>query len=721
MFWMIAACVGSAAISTKSDPMPGKKAQISAFLRQWAQIDSLPPTETLKAFKRGVDHFNAERYAAALKALPGDSESRATAVDDYISLYRAKSRLSLKQNKEALENFRLLEKRHPSSSLIKDSLMGQCQALLALKDPKSVTVLLDSHKIDENAESLYYRAKALDLEKEKSRALALYLRIYSEYPTSKQSPLAERGLLALSSGALTGARNYGARFQRAENLLKAGDNRGAYSILQSLGRVTAPDSASAQKRNLLTAETEYRLGKTTEALTTLKKVTASDPAIHAKAIYLEGACDRKLDKEPGMIAMRDKALKLYPLSGDTEELCYLTASYCDTHCESAKSRDAYKVLHQAFPKGAHSELALWKLPLFSYLAGQYEEAAREFYRYLNAYSNPLPASSAIYWMGRCYEKLGDFEKAQYFYRRTQALAGHSYYGQRGGEAEAAIRRLGMGKNIDLPGIDFKQVMSTCDGIRSQSVSIAEPDENAPQLIERARQLMAANLTELALAELRWGMRRYPQNEGLFYFLMSRVQMKKGSYDGSIVCMRKVVPDYNCRTMKDLPEEIWMMLFPMLHRDIIARQSAKVGVDPSLVLAVIRQESAFNEKAKSKANARGLMQLLPATGQKLAKQAKLANYNTNSLFQAETNIVLGTRFLASLLQKYERTELALAAYNAGPGRVDRWLREYGGKDMAEFVEQIPLSETRGYVKLVLSNKNYYELLSPSAVPKSGGEK
>ena len=190
----IIAFIGSEAISTKANAIPGEKVPLAAIVRQWGHIDTFSPTETLNALRLGVDCFNAERYASALDALPGDSEAKTTAIADYIVLYRAKSHLLLNQNKEALEDFRLLEKRHPNSSLIKDSLVGQCQALLALKDPKSVLALLGSHKMDANAETIYCQAKALDLDGNKNRAVALYLQIYAEYPNSKQSPLAERGL-----------------------------------------------------------------------------------------------------------------------------------------------------------------------------------------------------------------------------------------------------------------------------------------------------------------------------------------------------------------------------------------------------------------------------------------------------------------------------------------------------------------------------------------------
>jgi soluble lytic murein transglycosylase len=150
-----------------------------------------------------------------------------------------------------------------------------------------------------------------------------------------------------------------------------------------------------------------------------------------------------------------------------------------------------------------------------------------------------------------------------------------------------------------------------------------------------------------------------------------------------------------------------------HWEIISAQAAKNDLSPTLILGIIRQESAFNEKARSSANARGLMQILPSTAKRIVRQARIKRYSVQKLYQPETNIVLGAQCLTSLLQRYGKPELALAAYNAGGSRVDRWLKEFGNVDMPEFVEQIPFSETRGYVKQVLSNQAIYGLLTSSA--------
>jgi soluble lytic murein transglycosylase len=236
---------------------------------------------------------------------------------------------------------------------------------------------------------------------------------------------------------------------------------------------------------------------------------------------------------------------------------------------------------------------------------------------------------------------------------------------------------------------------------------------AVAVIERARQLWAAGLPDFAIAELRWGSRRYSQDDKAISYIVSRIYASKGNHTKSIAGLRGIFPDYTNRRIAELPEEIWQLLFPIRHWNILTTQAAKTQIDPSLILGIIRQESAFNENARSAADARGLMQILSSTGPKLARQVRITRYSGQKLYQAETNIILGTYYLASLLRHYGRIELALAAYNAGESRVDRWLREFGNVDMPEFVEQIPFSETRGYIKQVISNQALYRLLASSA--------
>jgi soluble lytic murein transglycosylase len=693
----------------------GNPVQIPASWRQWLQADPLPAQEIFKNLKQGIDKYLREQYAAALETLPSEQDAKNTSIGDYILLYRGKANLMLERHKEALNDFLLLESQYPDSALLHDALMGECQSLLELSDPKPVLLILKNPKISSDSESLFYQARALELAGEKEKALDLYLQIYSQYPKSKFSPLAEHNLLRLSPAALKGKRGYSARLQRAANLLEAKDAARARMLLLALERVSAPDSQSSQKQTLLLAEAEYRIGRTSLALARVRKVPAADPVIHAKAIRLEGTCYRKLDRTQALLAQRDKALKLYPESPDTEELCYSVATYFDVNCDTSNAKEAYRLLTERFPKGRYAERTLWKSALFPYFEKDYGEAARRLWHYLHIYPNPISAGPAMYWLGRCYEKTGNSKNARYLYNRVQALANDSYYGQQARDAEATLGKSGQTNEPEIAGVDSAKVITTCDGIRLPAVLLPDPSKASLPIIERARMLLAADLPDLAASELRWGIRQYPQDEKPLYYLESRIQTGENNLTAAIAHMRKAFPDYGNQPVTSLPIEVWQLLFPMEHWGIISAQADKTGLDPALILGIIRQESAFDEEARSSADARGLMQILASTAPKIARQVRITRYTSKKLYQPETNIILGTHFLASLLRQYGKTELALAAYNAGNSRVDRWLKEFGNGDMAAFVEKIPFSETRGYIRQVLSNQARYRLLANTAAP------
>jgi soluble lytic murein transglycosylase len=256
------------------------------------------------------------------------------------------------------------------------------------------------------------------------------------------------------------------------------------------------------------------------------------------------------------------------------------------------------------------------------------------------------------------------------------------------------------------------------------MTIPRPSAGAARSIERARQLIAAGVPELALSEIEDEISRKGGTERALWYAQARIYCGNVNFLDAILSLRRAFPDYNYLPPSSLPDEIWNLLFPVRHLNVVSRYAARNRLDPNLILGLIRQESAFNETARSGANARGLMQLLPDTGRMLARQEGITPYSASRLYQPEVNIALGTRYLADRIKKYGgRTELALAAYNAGDIRVDRWLREFGDVDMAEFVELIPFSETRGYVKQVLSNVAHYHVrTAPAAAgPKSDQRK
>ena len=202
--------------------------------------------------------------------------------------------------------------------------------------------------------------------------------------------------------------------------------------------------------------------------------------------------------------------------------------------------------------------------------------------------------------------------------------------------------------------------------------------------------------------------------------IARVYQAGGHYDRALEVLKHAVPSYFALDMNSLPRPYWETLFPRPFWEDLKRWSAANELDPYLVASLIRQESEFNPTAVSHANAWGLMQVVPATGSKLAHELRIGHFSSDQLLVPGTNLQLGTRYFRSLVDKFGAVEYALAAYNAGPDRVHDWLSSGRFRDPAEFVESIPFTETREYVQAILRNANVYKRLyssSPEAVARS----
>src|SRR5262249_35873976 len=191
--------------------------------------------------------------------------------------------------------------------------------------------------------------------------------------------------------------------------------------------------------DLLTAEAECNLGRATLALRLISKIGPSNPERHARALYLQAVARRKLDQETEFLAARDQALQLYPTSPFTEKLLYSVATYFDVNNRPKEARAAYASIASNFPKGVHAERARWKVGLQAFVDRRYDEALRAFWDCVFATPDGASRASALYWMGRSAEKLGDAAHAGYLYGRARSLANQSYYGQAALEAEKRLK------------------------------------------------------------------------------------------------------------------------------------------------------------------------------------------------------------------------------------------------------------------------------------------
>jgi soluble lytic murein transglycosylase len=180
----------------------------------------------------------------------------------------------------------------------------------------------------------------------------------------------------------------------------------------------------------------------------------------------------------------------------------------------------------------------------------------------------------------------------------------------------------------------------------------------------------------------------------------------GAYHQALRLARARFRDKLERTGEDVAPSLWAVAYPTGLLPTITMQEAK-GVDPFLVAAIIREESQYDEKAVSRVGAIGLMQVMPATANNVAKRAGFPAVGRDDLFDQETNIRIGVRYVGQMLEHFSGNIVhTIASYNAGPIAVGKWVALYRGQDQDEFVELIPYQETRQYVKRVMRSYREY---------------
>jgi soluble lytic murein transglycosylase len=260
--------------------------------------------------------------------------------------------------------------------------------------------------------------------------------------------------------------------------------------------------------------------------------------------------------------------------------------------------------------------------------------------------------------------------------------------------------------------------------RAPAALVVEAGPIDPALPEprarRAHQLLLIERLDEAAAELRL----LPETTTVLATI-AWVDWRRGRLRPAITTMKRAFPGWVGAAGDRLPREVWQVLYPIRYDQALLSAAREEGIDPALVAALILQESSYDAAALSRAGARGLMQVMPATGRRIARQ-KGVRFKRAGLDDPETSLDFGTHYLRQMSERYGgAVEKVLAAYNAGPHRVDAWTLMRGEQSPEEFTETIPFSETRGYVMIVLANREQYRrlygLTHATPAPAVGGAK
>jgi len=483
------------------------------------------------------------------------------------------------------------------------------------------------------------------------------------------------------------------RFQRAHVLHQAGLYREALGELQP---IAAGNSPLANQARLLIGIGRFHLKTYREAIEALTPLAEGDSSVQPEALYWLGRSFDRLKEGEKALAAWARLVTSFPKSRLADDALYLSALTYEEAGKPEEALKAYGRLMADFPESELYEAALWRRGWLQVKRKAYQEALTDFKRLSTRQASPF-RSQVLYWQARVLEEVGDLKEATMLYRDLFRNSPDPYYAWR---ARERLHLLGQGE--DPP----PSVASS----GSRPVVVPPP---SPRLnLAKARELQALALREEAAQEYWELVRTAPEDLGLLAEAISFFE-EAGRPEKVLSLAKRILrPLYLQRQSEPIPN-YWSLLFPLGYRELIREQAAATALDPYLLLAIIREESAFDKEAISRAGARGLMQLLPITAKEVAQELKLPEVSWDGLDVPSVNITLGARYLAKLLQEFGDLALALAAYNAGPQVVRQWLLRLGPLPAEEFIEEIPFQETRNYVKRVLGSYDRYRTLYGSA--------
>ncbi|HNU09458.1 MAG TPA: lytic transglycosylase domain-containing protein, partial [Pyrinomonadaceae bacterium] len=234
-------------------------------------------------------------------------------------------------------------------------------------------------------------------------------------------------------------------------------------------------------------------------------------------------------------------------------------------------------------------------------------------------------------------------------------------------------------------------------------------EHELERAEKSDDLSVVGLFEWAIDELNEARRTAP-NSPKINLALARYHRLRGEQAKALLALAKSYPDYAQMFPEEMGREEWDIFYPLTNWSDIKYWASQRRLDPYQVAGFIRQETIFDPRARSSANAYGLMQLLLPTARTVARKYNPAvgTLSAEMLYQPTLNIELGTAYIRDQFDKFGQVEFVAVAYNAGPGRVPQW-RNSLPAEMDEFVEAIPFKETKGYVQGIIRNTAQYRRL------------
>ncbi len=634
-----------------------------------------------------LDHrFGDAEGAFRAAATAGESLS------DYADYLGAQAAISGGHPGDAIALLERFEERHPGSLFVPQAPVLLANAYLAGNDSANAMRVLQPLQNGTLGTHLDFRvalARAYQMSGDAGQAGAIYRDVYLNDALSPEAANAKTQLTTINVPLTAGERK-----QHADALFNAKQYGAAEVEYRGLEQNDATlTQADRDALEIYSAVCDLRLKRLTRGDVDHLPVTSDDTA--ALKMYLQSELARNEGNAGDHDALVQSMLQQYPNSRWLEEALYSGGNMYLLKRDPTHAIAEYTALVNHFPHSMYAPSAHWRAAWLSYRLRHMPDAAKMFDEQITTYPGGTEIPGALYWRGRLYEDAeSNPGQALNYYKALNAAYVNSYYAMLGRQRIAAI-------GSRATDVEPATVLASVRAVQDPHLIDAVPQDD-PHLI-KAKLLANAALNEYIRPEIQLS----PTSSQWGALAEAEIYESFGENARALQAMKRSKVPFFSLPVSEVPVAYWQLVFPRPYWQQLASDAQSQGLDPYLVASLVRQESEFNPGAVSKANAFGLMQMLPSTGKQMAKLQGERRFNPNELFDPTENLRLGTAYLRQNIDHYGgQVEYALAAYNAGDGPVRQWIASGDYKDVPEWVESIPYSETRDYVQGIMRNREVY---------------
>ncbi len=642
-----------------------------------------------------LDH----RYPDALVALRS-ANAGGNSLDDYADYFAAQANLQSNQLPAADAILSGFAAKYPDSIFTPQVPVLEANLLLQQNQPDQALRTLRAHAGEALAgkpDYLLALAKAETALNQNADSLVFYRRILAEAPLSPEAAAAQT---RLQSSGQWPALSLGERRHHADAVFNGGRFNEAALEYRALAADTTLSGSERDSILLAAATCDLKLKRL--SANSLASIPDSNDENGAHRLYLMMEVARTNTDLTAQEELVNQLRTRFAASPWLAEALFSSGNLYMLKHDYPSAIPYYAELAHRFPDSKNADNAHWRAAWLNYRQRNYPEAERMMDEHLRLFRDGKNVPAALYWRGRLYlDQEHDPAIAAAYFGTVQRVFQHYYYA-----AISQQRLQGIGSAVTpatIPMLDSFQP----EQIPTLTEDVPEEDPH----LAKARLLANAGLNDYLAQEIHAA----EGSDGWGSLAEAKLYASYGEAYRAMRSLKKAIPFYTSAPIDELPVDYWRILFPEEYWAMIQEESARNGLDPYMVASLIRQESEFNPRVVSYANAWGLMQLEPFTGRQMAQKTGYSSHlDTAALLDPAVNIKLGCAYLKQTLDRYSgQQEYTFASYNAGESRVDAWKAagDYTGID--EWVESIPFTETRDYVQAIMRNEQIYRELDKTA--------